>query len=345
MILFRCDSSQDIGTGHVVRCLALAERYREMGVQSIFAHRKAKSSIASRILEEGFHLFEIPEEISIEDEIQYLTSQTILWSSVKIVFLDHYSLSAAWEQAIKALKHLVVIDDLADRKRHANYLINPNYRDYSKDIYQPYLDLDCKTYLGTQFSILRPTLIEAQRKILGLKKSRFAKCLTFFGGADPTGETLRFAEAVTVMDSRLSFRIIVSAINSKYLELVELSNRLDNPNVQFEFGLKDLAESFIKADFYFGSGGTITWERLYFGIPGVVVSVADNQVPSSKDLAAAGVQSYWGAAQALDYSSALSKLDSWAQNVHLLNRMREQGMQLVRPIPNEILQNILGGAK
>ena len=52
MILFRADGNKKIGSGHLMRCLSIADAMKEMGIQSIFA--TADDSMSELLRNRGY---------------------------------------------------------------------------------------------------------------------------------------------------------------------------------------------------------------------------------------------------------------------------------------------------
>src|SRR5690606_29969153 len=110
-ILFRVDASKEIGTGHVMRCLTLADALRERGCNSSFVTRMHEGNLCQLIEERGYHVFKLPvihytcSELAhshwlgatITEDIEaikpILESRQYDW-----LIVDHYALDERWEK-------------------------------------------------------------------------------------------------------------------------------------------------------------------------------------------------------------------------------------------------------
>lgn len=135
--VFRVDSSNIIGTGHVIRCLTLAEKLREFGFGSVFVCKDQPGNISNLIKEKGFELEILPElnskkplgneKPSVEN---YLSDaeKTLQVIKGKVglaswLIVDHYNFGQEWEIKVAEVANgVMVIDDLANRKHRCDIL-------------------------------------------------------------------------------------------------------------------------------------------------------------------------------------------------------------------------------
>ncbi|MEZ0391617.1 MAG: GNAT family N-acetyltransferase, partial [Pseudobdellovibrionaceae bacterium] len=127
--------------------------------------------------------------------------------------------------------------------------------------------------------------------------------------------------------------------------LSELQNIQKASHFEILISPPDWDHLMAEADLYFGSGGTVTWERLYLGLPGVVVSVAENQRKIAEDLAKAGLQIYLGSTDSVSYQDCLIKLEAIVKDEPTLEKIRNLGQKTVRPFPTLLLQSLFPNSK
>jgi spore coat polysaccharide biosynthesis predicted glycosyltransferase SpsG len=72
-IIFRVDASLQMGTGHVMRCLTLAEILKENGANVEFICRKHKGNLIDKIRSNGFNVFELelPAVNEVDNKLVY----------------------------------------------------------------------------------------------------------------------------------------------------------------------------------------------------------------------------------------------------------------------------------
>lgn len=295
VVQFRCDSSSSIGGGHVYRDLALAELLVQNGFRTEFLIRKTPGHLARQIRAAGHRVRFLGADLSGAEDAKRTVA---LAKRIRPLFLvaDGYSFTYEWTKQVAPHVPLVVVDDLAQGKFACQLLINPNY--LAGDKYRYKFDAHYETVraLGAKYSILRQ---EFRRPSGGRSRRGIA---VFFGAYDEAGETLRFLNAVMANSSGLTWKVIVSRSNKhlKRIRALKLSRHVEL-YIQPEM-VSDVLRS---SEIFFGSGGTITSERVACGLPAVVVSVAKNQEAIAESLAHAGCQIYLGRATRVDYREAI----------------------------------------
>ena len=207
-IAFRVDSSIQIGIGHIMRCLTLAEFLKAKGANIFFICRKHKGNIIHKIKDAGFFVFELEHHFSekkLKSEILYSSwlgstpnedaEECInLLKNIRIEWLiiDHYSLNEDWHRKLKKYcKKLMVIDDMADKHFYCHLLVNQNLG-INKEAYIKKLPFNCKLLIGTEFTILRNEFVNLREQALK-KRSRtreIKNILISLGGVDPQNITL-----------------------------------------------------------------------------------------------------------------------------------------------------------
>ena len=167
-IAIRVDSSLQIGSGHVMRCLTLADILKnDAGI--LFLCRPHEGNLISLIRAKGFlvRVLENPTGISdpnlmhsewlgatqkqdIDQCLNLLKEEYFDW-----MIVDHYALDIVWQSAMKkCYKKLLVIDDLGDRRHSCDVLLDQNYgSDHRK--YYNLVPKKCLLLLGPEFALLR----------------------------------------------------------------------------------------------------------------------------------------------------------------------------------------------
>lgn len=326
MIVFRCDSSFEIGTGHIVRCLVLAHQLQQLGLKSHFICRNLPGHIGERIQANGFDLTLI--------EAQESDHKAILSLKPRWLVVDHYQLDESWEKPFESLVPVFAIDDLLDRRHSCQVLLDQNFHVDAEARYRSLTTPQTRLLLGPQFALMKPPA--PRDSGFDFTKSR-KQVLVFFGGADPSGETLRFVQALQNHTTSHFFQIVVTGSHKMIDQVRGLQN---GSQYQILISPPNWPELLRQCDYYFGSGGTVTWERMAAGLPGGVVSIADNQTSIAEDLDRAGYQTFFGLHTQIDYQDALKKIEALLQDAATLRKMSEQGTQLVRPFPFTLIREI-----
>jgi len=302
-VVIRTDASLTIGTGHVMRCLTLAEALKQQGVDITFICRAHKGHLLARIEQHGFKTYKLPESIentndaeqsnSTERERLYGTQwlgstqqqdaeqcQPILekirpdW-----LIIDHYAIDTIWQELLKgSYKQLMVIDDLADRTHQCDLLLDQTYGRSEED-YIDYVPKNCQMLLGSQYALLRPEF--AQWREYSLKrrvKPELKQLLITMGGVDPdnvTGQVLKALKSCK-LPQELEVTIIMGG-TAPNIDVVQKQAEKIPYKAQIKTAVNNMAELMANADLVIGAAGSTSWEGCCLGVPLILYPWADNQ--------------------------------------------------------------------
>ena len=334
-IAFRVDASEHIGSGHVMRCLALADGLAENGFECLFMCGDLPGNLNKLIHDRGFEVkvlqldsgnYRVAGQVMpvlTDSAINTDFAQCEIFlvdADVDVVIVDHYLLDARWECKARLFTHgLVVIDDIANRLHDCDILIDQNYDDVRR--YLPLVPGHCHLLLGPKYALLRPEYAAYKKNRYFLSShEEIKKIFVFFGGADKydlTGKALVALSQTSLVDIRLD--IVVGA---SYLYMAELEyNAKLRGNTSIHKPRLHLADLMADADLAIGAGGVTNWERLTLGLPSLIITQADNQKPISQLLDKQQVVKLLGAAEDATPDSILSFL----LDKSLLDRLLQNG--------------------
>ena len=194
-IFFRVDSSIQIGTGHVMRCLTLADELKLKSANVSFICSEGPGNLINHIGQNGYKAYCLPSGITREDD-RKLSEDILANHAVKPdwLIIDHYNIDTAYESPLrKFAKGIMVIDDLANRRHSCDLLLDQNYSKNTKR-YHGLVPQSCIQLIGPKYAILRPQFRKV-REQLKEKNGSVARILVFIGGADPTKETCKLLRA------------------------------------------------------------------------------------------------------------------------------------------------------
>ena len=308
-IAFRTDASLKIGTGHVMRCLTLADALREQGAESRFVCREHEGHLMELIRSRGYEVHALPKpraNASFKFDLAHSswlgvdwsmdakeTRQLLAYSKFDWLIVDHYALDHLWESALRpSCRRIMVIDDLADRRYDCDFFLDQNYGS-STERYAGLVPVDCTQFQGPEFALLKP--IYAQRRTEQIVRNRkIQRVLIYFGGwADPvdlTGMALRAFQATDL--KRVELDVVVGSSYAYRQKLEAAATNRGRTCIHTQ--LPDLSELMSRADLAIGAGGATTWERCCLGLPSIVISTAENQRPACVALAADRLIEYLG---------------------------------------------------
>jgi UDP-2,4-diacetamido-2,4,6-trideoxy-beta-L-altropyranose hydrolase len=282
-IVFRTDASINIGTGHVMRCLTLADELRLKCTDINFICREELGSMISYIGNRGYKVHQLPGEIDTETD-RRLTKEILSKYETKPdgLIIDHYNIDISWESPLrKYAKRLMVIDDLANRKHDCDLLLDQNYIK-NEDRYNSLVPENCIQLLGPEYAILRPQFQKA-RENLRKRDGGVNRILAFMGGVDPKDITSKALRAIHMLDrSDIVVDVVIGNLNPYHDEIKILTSKI--PNTSCHHNVENMAELMASADLCIGAGGTTTWERCCAGLPTIAIILAENQKSISESL-------------------------------------------------------------
>jgi len=282
-IVFRTDASINIGTGHVMRCLTLADELRLKCTDINFICREEPGNMISYIGNRGYKVHQLPGEIDIETD-RKLTKEILskYETNPDGLIIDHYEIDISWEHPLrKFAKRLMVIDDLANREHNCDLLLDQNYSK-NEDRYNGLIPENCIQLLGPEYAILRPQFQKA-RENLRKRDGGVNRILVFMGGVDSKDITSKALRALHMLDrSDIAIDVVIGSQNPYHDEIKILTSKM--PNTTCCQNVENMAELMSSADLCIGSGGTTTWERCSVGLPTITIILAENQKDISESL-------------------------------------------------------------
>lgn len=340
LVVFRTDASVQIGTGHVMRCLTLADELTRRGHQCRFICRDHQGHLGELIASKGFELHALPSSGNAEEQLsecadnahaewlgvpwQQDAKQTLeVLSSLEIDWLvvDHYALDARWEREIASVVgRITVIDDLADRKHECALLLDQNLGRQESD-YDRWVPDDCLRLIGPRYAMLRPEFARLREHSLQRRKqSELKRILISFGGVDWTNVTGQVLSALaeTSLPPETELDIIMGS-SAPYLEQVRQQVEQLPFRATVSVNVPDMAEHMCMADLSIGAAGGTSWERCCLGLPAVLVILAENQLSGAKALETLGAAVGIGGPEAVQ--SALPSALARASDPETLQRM------------------------
>jgi UDP-2,4-diacetamido-2,4,6-trideoxy-beta-L-altropyranose hydrolase len=323
--VFRVDASLQMGSGHVMRCLTLADALTTQGAQCHFISRAHPGHLLDLIRQRGFAVTALPVELPLPPANTQVASerpkepvhapwlgcdwQTDAEQTRAIVkklqpdwlVVDHYALDQRWETALRPYyQKLMVIDDLADRPHQCELLLDQNLGRQLKD-YANLVPAQCKVLTGPQYALLRPEFAALRAYSLQRRQQPALKqVLITMGGVDQpnaTGQVLQALKGCSLpQDCRIS---VVMGLQAPWLQQVQEQAK-DMPwPTEVMVNISDMAQRMADSDLAIGAAGSTSWERCCLGLPAFMVVLADNQRAIAEALQGAG------AAKILDNTSAV----------------------------------------
>ena len=300
-VTFRVDASLFIGSGHVMRCLVLADILKSRGFSVYFACLPQLGDMIAYIRDRGFDVLELTPSClpmtpshsadykawlqrSVEEDANDFLSKV---DYSEWVIVDHYALDREWESIIigKLSCATLSIDDL-NREHCSDIILDQNLW---PNLEERYSNCSATKLLGPEYALLR----ESFSILRGSPRDSISnQLLVFFGGTDPTNECEKFILAANEF-KRLPFNtiLITGRINPRFDTLSKLNQ---NRSVAIYKNLESFDLSLSNSKYAIGASGVSNWERFCLKVPASIVSVAENQVVLSNYLSDLGFVEYLG---------------------------------------------------
>ena len=264
-ILFVCDAGPDVGGGHVMRSLTLAQALTDAGATCAFLARPAVDSVLATFAPE--------------------TLRTVAAEPFDAVVFDHYGLSAPDHRALARGRPTLVIDDLANRPLEADLVLDAGPARRAED-YAGLTPPGAVLLLGPNYAPVRPAFPALREAALARRVAGgpVRRILISLGLTDVGGITGR---VVDLLLPRLGDIVLDVAVGSGAPSLPRL-RALEDPRLVLHIDTQDMPRLTLNADLAIGAGGSTSWERCVLALPTLTLILADNQIAAAMALEAAG---------------------------------------------------------
>lgn len=301
-ILFRVDASLQIGNGHVMRGLTLADALKHEGASCTFLCREHEGNLLALIQDKGHNALALPSSpanispsttparqeyltwlgtTAEEDARQTITAlQALALDKLAWLIVDHYALDSEWESALRPYcQKIMVIDDLADRQHDCDLLLDQTFGRNECD-YQPLVPEHCTILTGSYYALLRPEFAEWREYSLQRRQEpQLKQLLITLGGVDKDNVTGKVLAALHNSDLPNDCHItIVVGKHAPWLDAVKTQAQQLPWSTEVKVDVSNMAELMANSDLCIGAAGSTTWERCCLGLPSIMIVTANNQI-------------------------------------------------------------------
>lgn len=321
-ILIRTDASNQIGSGHVVRCLTIAYHLQKLGHHVTFWMEPLPGHMIDLVRKQGY----------------VVTGQE---KAADILIVDHYQLDISWEQQMrKFARKIIVIDDLANRKHDCDLILDQNVIANYEHRYDELVPIHCKKLLGPKYLIMRDEFIEERAKQT-IRTGEVNRLLVFMGGSDPTNETMKVLDALK--ETTTNFQQIDIVVGMSNVHRIEIEDICRQRQYSYHCQIDYMARLMSQADFSIGAGGSTTWERCYVGLPSASTIVAPNQLASMEMAEQISAIINLGWHEGVTSQTYVQLLDSLPSQGERIRHISEQGLKITasQDRPNPWLQEMV----
>ena len=289
-VVFRVDASLQMGTGHVMRCLTLANELKQQNHDIVFICRELTGNL---ILLIKYPILVLPKNDNFQSDGLYLNwlgttqeqdaEQTIkaIPKNTDLLIVDSYALDEIWHKQLRPYtKKIMVVDDLADRQFDCDVLLNQNLGTQIED-YKDKVPNDCELLLSCDYALLRPEFSNLREKALIKRKNtkEIKNILISMGGSDITNKTYDILQDIS---DDLNI-VVVLGSSSPHNKMI-ISYAKDKENIKVVIDADNISGLMFDADLAIGAGGSTSWERCCLGLPTLLYVLAENQRKIAENL-------------------------------------------------------------
>ncbi len=284
MLYIRVDMNNRIATGHVMRCLSVADAAKTLGEEVTFL--LADNQAAGLVRKRGHHavVLNTPWD-DMAAELPKL--RDMIWDhGIERILIDSYQVTPSYLGELKKYTEVFYLDDLNAFHYPVDGLIC--YANYWQRFQYEESYTDTKLFLGTQYIPLGESFSHCGPKEI---KPGVEHLLLLSGGSDPYDILAGMLRQIHRERYR-KISVICGVYYPKYKELCDKYQK--DENISIYQGVPDMVRFMQEADLAVSAGGTTLYELCAVGTPAISYSFADNQLGNVEKFEEDGMISYAG---------------------------------------------------
>lgn len=282
-LVIRADANPTIGTGHVMRMIALAQAWGDAGGEACFVGLLEPEAMCQRVLDEGFELKLASAAHPDPADAALLLECT---APGDWIALDGYHFDVGYMRALRSAgRRLLVVDDNCDRGEYdADIYLNQSL---GADTLRPALNASALRLLGPRHALLRREFL-AVRECQRACPAQATHLLITYGGADPANATGQALEALASLARQdIHAKVVVGAANPHADRLAAQAAAMAC-RCEVLRAADNMPELMSWADLALSASGSTCWELCLCGVPMLLSPIADNQEGIARELEKAG---------------------------------------------------------
>ncbi len=327
ILVCRTDASVAIGTGHVMRCLALAQAWQDAGGQAIFAIAEATAAVRERLQQQGFQILSVEAAPGSLEDARSLSALAKDAAAGWLV-VDGYCFDDEYQRALKREGFKILfIDDYGNARHYAaDFILNQNAAAQESDY--PNRESCTRLLLGARYALLRREFVAESarpREIPPVAR----RVLITMGGSDPQN----FAECAMRAFARVNIEgaeaIVVAGGSNPHTESLERTAAELGGKLRVKNNVSNMAELMSWADVAVSGAGSTSWELCRMGLPALTVDVAQNQRSLARELDRRGCTIHLGSADSVSEQVIADRLQWLMNSEEKRQSLWQRGRELV----------------
>lgn len=316
-IAIRADGGQNIGMGHIMRSLVLANSLAKTNEVfyvcriSKFSLNKYKAGL-DMIKSKGFKVVTIEENNFIEELCKI---------NADCLITDSYDVNEEYFNITKKFfKVTVYIDDMNLYYFNVDFIINQNIG-AEEHLYN--VNKDTKLLLGTNYTMMREEFRDIQEKVI---KRESSDIMITVGGSDDKGITNILCDYVKDLKSQFHIIIGPGFKEENINELIDIENIKSNIKLYFNANMIEIMK---KCDIAISSCGSTLYELAACGVPTLGIVIADNQKQIAEELQRVGFIENLGFYNEINREALVDTIFELCKNTKKRSEMSKIGIVLV----------------
>lgn len=308
MLYIRTDMNEKIATGHVMRCLSIADAAKDIGEETVFI--LADEQAVPLLKERGYAYIVLHTQWDdMESELPELET-CIRERKIRRILIDSYQVTECYLRRLSQTVQIYYMDDVNSFLYPVNGIIC--YANYWEKFCYPNRYPNAELYLGPNYVPLRKEFCHCKTKKIRPKAENL---LLMSGGSDPYGILDKILEK---LDKRLFQRVDVicgmygaddNSLKEKYQP---------HENIRLHKAVQNLDVYMKEADLAVSAGGTTLYELCAVGTPAISYSIADNQMDNVRKFEEDGIIPYAGDVRKENITDTLMRLiERYRENAEL----------------------------
>lgn len=326
-LLLRADANIATGTGHVMRCLALAQAWQDAGGHAVFVSAESTAAIRERLLAESCEVLSIAASAGSPDD----SKQTIALArenAARWIVVDGYQFTAEYQRALKSAGcKTLFFDDYGHAERYSADLVVNQNAGADENLYRN-RDSQTRLLLGPKYCILRREF-NAWREWTREIQPAGHRVLVTMGGSDPENVTARAMAARSQMKvENLEVTVVVGGSNPNFESLQRAAAQAGS-KITVLRDVSNIAELMAWADVALSAAGSTCWELCLLGLPALLVDVADNQTAVARELDRRGCAVHLGNSRHASAEKIAGHLERLLKSEHVRRSLSGSCRELV----------------
>jgi UDP-2,4-diacetamido-2,4,6-trideoxy-beta-L-altropyranose hydrolase len=324
--IIRTDASHDIGLGHLVRSTTLGLALIDSGWKCVLATSAHSLSIFPGGIPSDLETIIVPDDQLLDPA----WAKTALSETFDLAIIDHYGLDGSYELQMRTrARHILVIDDLANRPHDCDILLDQNLGRTASD-YEKFVSPACQLLIGPDFTLLRDQFQRHRPNSILQRGAKVIpkKVVVSFGGSDLRNASTMALEGLGLAGWSTTIDIVIGAAATN-VEALRNKAKHYNLSLNINIGTDDVANLLAKSDFVIGACGSSSWERCCLGVPAIVIVTGSDQRTSATGLVNAGAIDLVGEIDDVDAHDICKAINSMINEPRLWHNMGLKAAKIV----------------